>query len=417
MKNLIPLSSLMLLLAVLFCSCGESASSAQQPVNLRYMIWDKNQAPVMQQIVTRFEKSHPTIHVEIQVTPYTDYWTKLETAATGGSAPDLFWMNGPNFVKYASNGILMPLDDQIRSDNVNLGNYPSSLVTLYTLNGKHYALPKDFDTVGLWYNKSLFDAAGVKYPDASWDWNTLQQAASKLTNSSKGVWGIAAQLTDQEGFYNTIFQNGGYVVSADKKSSGFNTPQAIGGIQFWLDMLKNHSSPTLAQMTDTAPLALFESGKVAMLYAGSWDAIEFSQNQYTKDKVDVAVLPKGVKRATVIHGLGNVIYANTRYPKEAWEFLQFLGSKDAAQLEAQTGTVIPAYNGTQDSWVKSYPNLHAQALLDELSYAVPYPTSQNTTQWQDVQNKVLTQVWAGQISLTSGAQQIAQQMNQILAQS
>src|SRR5947209_3157831 len=417
MKKLISLSSIVLLLALVLTACGGGGSSSSgQNVTLRYSIWDTNQAPAMQQIAAEFKKTHPNINVQVQVTPFTEYWTKLETAATGGSAPDIFWMNGPNLIKYASNNVLLPLDDKISADKVDLSNYPPSLVALYTYNGKHYALAKDFDTVALWYNKKLFDAAGLKYPDASWNWNTLRDAARKLTNPSKGVWGIAAQQANQEGYYNTIPQNGGYVISNDKKSSGYDKPATIGGLQFWINLIQDKSSPTLAQMTDTPPISLFESGKVAMLYAGSWNAIEFAHNEYTKDKVDVAVLPQGKQRATVIHGLGNVIFANTPHPQEAWEFVKFLGSKQAADIQAKTGTVIPAYNGSQVNWVKAYPNFHVQVYIDELAYAVPFPISKNTAAWEDVESKVLNQVWAGQMSVDKGAKQLAQQMNQILAQ-
>ena len=320
-------------------------------------------------------------------------------------------MNGPNIAKYASNGVIMPLDQQISSDKVNFNNYPSSLVDLYTYNGKHYALPKDFDTVGLWYNKTLFDAAGVKYPDDTWTWSTLEQVAKKLTNPAKGIWGIAAALDNQENYYNTIYQNGGYVISSDKKTSGYNNPATIGGLKFWVDLIQNGWSPTLAQMTDTQPLNLFESGKVAMFYGGSWDAIEFGQNEYTKDKVDVTVMPEGLKRATVIHGLGNVINANTQHATEAWQFVQFLGSQRAAEIQANTGTVIPAYNGTQSAWVKAFPQFHLQSYLDELAYAVPYPVSKNTAAWNEAEKNVLTDVWSGKSSGETGAQQLAQQMN------
>jgi multiple sugar transport system substrate-binding protein len=112
----------------------------------------------------------------------------------------------------------------------------------------------------------------------------------------------------------------------------------------------------------------------------------------------------------------NVIFAKTQHPQEAWEFVNFLGSKQAAEIQAKTGTVIPAYNGTQGDWVKAYPNFHVQVYIDELAYAVPFPISKNTAAWEDVESKVLNQVWAGQLSVDDGAKQLAQQMNQILAQ-
>ncbi|GHO85079.1 ABC transporter substrate-binding protein [Dictyobacter formicarum] len=419
MKKLFSLCCIFMLFAVVLTACdgggSSSSSTADQNVTLKYSIWDKNQVPALQTIVNNFEKTHPKIKVSIQVTPFAQYWTKLETAATGESLADVFWMNGPNFQKYASNNIIAPIDNQINTDKVNLNNYPPALVNLYTYQDKHYALPKDFDTIGLWYNKTLFDAAGVKYPDNTWTWQTLQDAAKKLTNPTKGVWGIAAPVSDQEGFYNTIPQNGGFVISPDKKTSGFDDPATMGGLKFWTDFIQSKSSPTQAQMTDTTPLTMFESGKIAMMYGGSWDAIEFHSNSYTKDKVAVSVLPQGKKRATVIHGLGNVISANTQYPQQAWEFVNYLGSKDAADVQAKTGTVIPAYNGTQTQWVNAYPEFHLQSFIDELPYAVPYPISKNTSAWVDTQNKVLTQVWAGQLSLDTGAKKLASQMNQELA--
>src|SRR5690242_2270095 len=118
MKKLLSLSSVVLLLVLAFAACGSGGASSGQSVTLRYSIWDKNQAPALEQIVTEFKKTNPTIDVKVEVTPFAQYWTKLETAATGGSAADVFWMNGPNFIKYASNNIIMPLDDKITADKL-----------------------------------------------------------------------------------------------------------------------------------------------------------------------------------------------------------------------------------------------------------------------------------------------------------
>ncbi len=98
-----------------------SAASSNEKVTLTYGIWDKNQEPAMQQIVSAFEKQNPNITVNIELTPNADYWTKLQTAASAGTAPDVFWMNGPNFQLYASNGQLAPLD------NVKTSDYPKAL--------------------------------------------------------------------------------------------------------------------------------------------------------------------------------------------------------------------------------------------------------------------------------------------------
>lgn len=147
-------------LALSACSSSATGESSGGDVTLSYAIWDENQKPAMEDIAAAYTEEHPNVTIEIQVTPYKEYFTKLQTAVTGGSAADVFWMNGPNFQLYASNGQLAPLDD------VDAADYPQGLVDLYTYEDALYGAPKDFDTVALWYNKALFDAAGVEYPSA-----------------------------------------------------------------------------------------------------------------------------------------------------------------------------------------------------------------------------------------------------------
>jgi multiple sugar transport system substrate-binding protein len=400
-----------LIMNIAACGGGDH-SGGDDPnakVTLSYAVWDKNQVPAMRQLAATFTQQHPNITIDVQLTPWETYWTKLKAAASGGAAPDVFWMNGPNFQLYATNGVLAPLGD------FDAGNYPKSLVDLYTVNGQRYGMPKDFDTVGLWYNKSLFDAAGVAYPDDSWTWETFKAAAGKLTDKAKGQYAIAANLTSaQEYQYNTIYQAGGYVISPDGKKSGYADPATVQGLKFWTDLIAAGQSPDLKTMTDTAPINLFESGKTAMYYGGSWDAAEFTGNSYTKSTVDVAPLPKGVKRATIIHGLANVISARTAHKTAARTFVQYLGSKDAAQVEAKAG-VIPAFNGTGQAWVRAHPELKLQAFLDELNYTVPYPVSRNTAAWNELETTYLTPAWNQQEDVSGAAAKLASAMNRALA--
>jgi multiple sugar transport system substrate-binding protein len=117
----------------------------------------------------------------------------------------------------------------------------------------------------------------------------------------------------------------------------------------------------------------------------------------------------------VIHGLANVIFAHTRHPQQAEKFVEFLGSKQAAELEADTGTVIPAFNGTQQAWVNAYPQYDVQSYLDELNYAVPYPISRNTAAWNTFESNLLPEAWDLSKPVPAVAAQLASQMNQALA--
>lgn len=401
---------------VVLPACQGNTGSSGGDIVLRYAVWDENQVPAMEAIAKEFTNTHQNVRVEIESTPFEQYFTKLEGAAQGGTLPDVFWLNADNSILFASNDQLMPITDRIEEDNVDLGSYPPALVDLYKFGGENYGLPKDFDTIGLWYNKELFDRAGITYPDDTWDWDKFTDAAKELTDRSKGVWGTAAQLTGQEGFYNTIHQAGGCVICPDG-TSGYNSPEAIEGLKFWTDLIfKYKVSPSQADMTETEPLQMFESGRVAMLWAGSWNQIEFSENEDTKNKVDVAVLPRGEERATVIHGLGNVVAASTEHPEEAWEFLKFLGSKEAADIQAETGTVIPAFEGTQDAWVDSNPNFHLQVFLDEVAYADPIPTSATAPEWNQLEIDILAKAWNGEVSVEQAAHELATKVNEVLAE-
>ncbi|GAA4039641.1 ABC transporter substrate-binding protein [Nonomuraea soli] len=405
------------IVALSACSSGTGSGAGTQapkeasgPVTLSYAVWDANQKPVMEELAAEFSKANPTVKVQVQLTPWADYWTKLKAAATGGAAPDVFWMNGPNFQLYASNGVIRPIEEQ-----VDASVYPKPLVDLYTYQGKLYGLPKDMDTIGVWYNKTLFDAAGVPYPKDGWTWTDFQQAAAKLTDAGKGVYGTAAQLGSfQEYQYNTITQAGGYVISPDGRKSGYDDPKTIAGLKFWTDLITAKHSPDLKTMTDTTPLQLFEAGKIAMYWGGSWNVTEFSGNDYTKDKVDVAPLPKGEKQATIIHGVANVMSAKTAHPAEAWSFVKFLGSKQAADLLGKKGP-IPAYTGTQGDWVGAHPEFKLQTFLDAVSYAAPFPVSKNTAAWNEAELTQLTKAWTGEVPVEQAAATLAATMNDLLA--
>lgn len=394
-------------------SSTDGGKGSTEKVTITYGGWGLN---TMEPVVKAFNDSHPNIEVKLENTPYKQYWTKLETAATGDTLPDVFWMNGPHIVKYAANDMLADLTENIKTDNVDMNNYPKALVDLYSLNGKNYGIPKDYDTIGLWYNKKLFDEKGVKYPDGTWDWNTLVDAAKKLTDSSKGVYGFAAMQYGQEYYYNTILQAGGFIISDDKKTSGYDKPEAIEGIKFLTDMINVHKvSPTLAQLTETSAADLFKSGKLAMYYDGSWAAGDLMQVDTIKDSVGVAALPKGKKQGVVLHGLGHVMSAKSKHPKEAWEFIKYLGSKEAAEIAGKAGGAIPAYKGGETSWLAAFPTLDAKVFIDQLAYASPYPVSKDTSVWNTYEEEELKKAWTGEAKVEDVMKELGRKMNEALA--
>ncbi|QBD81421.1 sugar ABC transporter substrate-binding protein [Ktedonosporobacter rubrisoli] len=413
MKRWILSVCLLCLCASPLSACGQAGRPEAVTV-IRYALWNQNQLGFMQRLAQMFERRHPGLKIQLEVTPPSQYFTNLETGVIGGGAPDIFTMNEANFLKYAEHHILLPLNRFVGEAGPNLADFMDVALSPFVIDGRLYALPKDAATVGLWYNKQLFRQAHLAFPDASWDWARLREAARRLTDPRRGIYGIAAPVADQTGFYNTILQSGGTILSADRRSSGFATASARAGLQFWLDLLKDRSSPTLEQMSDTAPLSLFEAGRLAMLYEGSWRAADFSANAYTRQHMDVTVLPHGKTRAVVVSATAMAINAATRYPQLAWEFIKFVDAQQAAQISRQTDLFLPVHKHLLTRWVKANQQFHLQAFVDELPNAAPYPFSRNTAAWLDLQNSILSNVWANRISLSVGTLQLAEQMNQIL---
>lgn len=395
------------------CSDSDTTSGTtkDEKVEITYGFWDKKQVPAVEEIIKLFNEKNPNIKVKTELTPYGQYFQKLETAATGGALPDVMWMNGAHVEQYAEGKVILPLSDFAKEDNYNLDNYPESLIDLYTVDGKLYGIPKDFDTTGLWYNKKIFDEAGVPYPDETWDWAKLKEVATKLTNKDKGIWGYAALMGNQGGYYDFIWQNGGYIISEDGKSVGFDQPEAIEALKFNISFIKEGLSPTQAQMTETAASELFASGKVAMMFDGPWMVPEYKQNP----DLDVAVVPKGKQRAVAIHGLSNVIAANTKHKDAAWKFVQFLGSKEAAEVFAKTGTVIPAYNGTQEAWIQAVPTLNLQAYIDGVEYSVPLPSVKSTGEIWQYEIDVLKKAWSEEESVEDAVKELTKKANEALS--
>ncbi len=396
---------------------GALTARADDQVTIRYGIWDSNQEPTLRAIADKFEEENPDIKIEIELTPYKDYFTTLETAATGGTAPDVFWMNAPNVTKYVRGGMLVELSDYIAgSESVSKEDFPESLINLYTVDGGWYGMPKGFDTVAVWYNKELFDNAGVAYPTDDWTWDDFVSIAQQLTDTENGIYGAAVQLDEQAGWYNTIGLFGGSVISEDKKTSGFGDPNTIKGVQCWKDLIDQGISPSYAQLSDTSSNTMFESGKLAMQWNGSWAVSEYIGIDEIKDKIDVVSVPSvDGKKSCVIHGLGNVIFAKTEHPDEAWRFVEYLGGKEAMTMQAEAAIDISARTETTSIWVDAHPEYNLQVYMDAAEYAYPYPASVNTSAWQSAMYEEIYAAFNGDKTVEEACTNLEASMNDILA--
>lgn len=392
-----------------------TAPDADLEASITYGVWDANQVPAIEENIAAFNEEYPNIEVNVNVTPFGEYWTKLQTQASSDTLPDLFWMNGPNFQLYAANGQLDPITEVVEAGAIDPANYPASLNDLYTLDDVQYGVPKDFDTIGVWTNTVLFEQAGVPLPEADWTWEDFQSAAVAISQalSAEGIYGAAGGMDGQTTYYNTILQAGGTVI--DGAESAYDTPEAAAGIGFWTELIESGGSPTIEQLTDTTADQWFTSGKLAMYWGGSWFRGALTDSPFVDD-IQVLPLPQGEEQAVVIHGVSNVVPAASANKQAAHALQAFLADEEAQRQQGDLGAVIPAFAGTQDAFAESMPNANLQVFLDAVEYSQPLPVSGNTAAWNALEADLLPQAFSGERPVEDVLAELAEGMDAALAE-
>ena len=391
--------------------CGggnQSGAAADGNVNLTFQIWDVAQRDGMQAMCDAYTAQHPNVKIEVQVTSWNEYWTKLEAAATSGQMPDIFWMHTNELLKYADNGMLADCSDIVdtsKFSEVSLSNASGSDGTLY-------AVPKDKDTVGLVYNKEMFDAAGVSYPDESWTWDDLTDASQKIYDAT-GKYGYMAYGDDQLGYWNFVYQNGGYILNEDKTQAGFTQPATAEAMKFYIGLQQYDWCPDQNYFAETAPGTAFFSEKGAMFLEGDWNILAELQNYpEMQGKWDVAVLPKapnpvsGDGRATISNGLSYATAANNKNLDTVKDVLKFFGSEEGQRIQGESGAAIPAYIGLEETFLGVFEeyDINMQVFLDMFDYSIQSVNNASRPEWKSKVSDELLKMYAGTVDIDTGLQ-------------
>jgi len=349
---------------------------------ISYSIWgDPQEIKNQQAIVDAFHVANPKITVKVTVSDWDPYWDKLQTSIAGGDAPDVFAMDGPLFPDYQSRDVLLDLKPFIDRDGYDLGQLADQAVADFTTAGGQFGLPRDLNVVALYYNKKMFDAAGIAYPDDSWDWAKFVDVAKQLTIRSGGKttqWGFYTETTDMENYWSElVWQNGGDIISADHKTSLVGSAEAAGGIQFLQDLIWKEKVMPDASITDALGDA-FEQGQAAMEANGSWLV---ATHLAAGLDFGIAPLPKGpAGRATSINPTGAVVYKGTKSPDAAWAFVKYLASPPAQTQLMQLKASLPANKAVLSGpFATSFDG--AKVLADAIAYAHIKPSFKGFNDW------------------------------------
>ncbi|MDM4762080.1 sugar ABC transporter substrate-binding protein [Galbitalea sp. SE-J8] len=401
--------------ALALTGCAASGTPADDPdekVTITYSNFISNggNEDNLATIVDAFEKENPTITVDVKTLPYDSYGTALDTDLAAGTAADVFDINGPSaYGQYQANGVLAPLD------GVDASLYSPSLLSSYATDGTQYALPTSFSDVVLFYNKALFDKAGLDYPTADWTWTDETAAAEKLTDQAAGVWGDHQPVTYNE-FYKVLVQNGASFLSPDGKSVAFNTPAGLEAAN-WLVQKSGTTMPTIEDGQGTADFDtnLFKDGKLAMLHTGIWMFGAFADDA---DDWDIAVEPGNTQHANAVFSNAIGVSATSKHPEAAQKWAEFMSSSDTmVDVRLDSGWELPpiADSAKLATYLDKGKPENRQAVFDAAKEIAPAPSiGDNQSEMQDDITNELIEAQAGRETVQQALDNAEKKINALL---
>ncbi|HST85847.1 MAG TPA: sugar ABC transporter substrate-binding protein [Kineosporiaceae bacterium] len=348
---------------------GDSESGGAAKGTVNYWLWDANQQPVYEKCATDFHAKNPAITVKVTQKGWDDYWSGITTGMVSGTAPDVFTDHLAKFPDYMNKKQILPLDEFIEKDKIDTTIYEDGLAELWVGNdGKRYGLPKDWDTIALFYNKKLTDAAGLtpeQMGALAWnptDGGTYEKAIAHLTVDKNGKRG------DEAGFDKTKVKTYGlwmegsgtgpgqtqwsmYTATTDWQFTDKNPwgtkynyadPKFVETIKWWKGLADKGYMPSFKAQKGAQWSDQLAAGNVAMATNGSWMiGAVFGTKGITPAVAPTPIGPNG-KRASMFNGLSDSIYAGTKNKTAAWEWVKYLASPACQDVVADAAVVFPA---------------------------------------------------------------------------
>jgi multiple sugar transport system substrate-binding protein len=389
------------------------------------------------QLIAGFEAAHPNIRIR-QITSLGDagYDTKLLTMIAGGIPPDVFHVTQANFPFYATKDVCMPIDQLMKDER---GEFTEADLYGRVLDGMRFkgqlfGLPSDMSPIVMLYNQDMFDAAGVSYPSEDWDWPRFLAACKALTRDTDGngepdVYALmnftGANAEQARPAYNRwpawVWMNGGSIFSPDMTRCLMDTPESIGGMQFFADLsLKHRVSPNPGENSGQTNQDLFASNRLAMIPDSRYVYKKFCAGKGRNGlpfRWDCAPMPRGKERATTFIWGGNCILKSTKYPQECWQFLKYIAGPAGAAINLAGGNALPVYRPAAEREVLNPTNpstpKHDRYFLDAIEYGriAPYP-AQYADFGQAMDN--FDDAWLGRRSVTEACQRFTRDVNRAL---
>jgi len=401
-------------------------TASTEKVKITYSMWgSEEEGSKTQEIADKFNASQDRIEVEVVAIPWENYMTKLNTMATADQLPDTGMLKEDGIIQWSSEGMLNDVSSMYEgSDSKPLDSLA------YKYNGTTVAYAAANEVLLLYYNKDMFDTAGVAYPpaavDGAWTWDEFVATAKKLTIDQNGKHpdeeGFDAQSINQYGCMveNLPWQlevwalsNGGGFYSADGKDVTIGDDASIEAIQKVADLyLKDHVAPLSVGQTDDGVSRSLIAGTVAMTTNGAWN-VGTCLNTAKEEGLNygVAVLPYMKEKLTLCTGGANVVFSQTKHPEEAMEWIKWYNSEENSWGLISSGIWMPTLDQyyTDETFTHKWvDNPNFPAYDEYKSAVVDYAKSSarpaswfytnNTTDFNTLLGATLGDVWTGKVT-------------------
>ncbi len=430
---------------------GQEQATGEK-VTITYLVRTDIGAKILEwndKAVQDFEAKNPDIKVEVVGVPWGDYNAKLLAMFAAGTPPEVSANYAAGFATFYANGAITPLDDLIAAYNVDVSPIEQAARDAVTREGKLWALPLAHMPTIVFYNKQLFDEAGLDplptdVTDTSWTTDKMFQVATNLAHDvgdpRSAVWGMVFG-TGQLGTYSWLwgvdpFNNQGGPELTEAYQTGivtevyYDTPTQIDFMQWLVDLTYKHQVAPRPSDTDAISQTVgwpMMSGRIGMYVNGAWAFTNFADVQ-PEWAWSVAPLPYGPagKNTSPLYNDSWMLSAGARHPEEGFRFLKYLALEEGARLYAEITGFFPANKNNYDIFYDSVleiPNIAAtreelQQVFDG-SFQVGYVTPGKTLDGYPELNQAYTQTTApilnNETSVPEGMKAVQEKFESIIA--
>jgi len=409
MKKCVRLCLLLFIATLAFSGCAKQ-NADPNIIEITYAFPSAaTRDPVIKAALAEFTKTHP--HIKVTPLPIAgDYYSKLMVMIAGNTAPDVMWM-GQSFGEFAQRNAFLDISKEMQSE-ANSKKYFSSIIDWYRFDKKLYGFPYGIDCLLTFYNKDIFRKAGVPFPQNDWNLDQFLSIARRLqhSNVAKNIPGFYAM--GGEGAFAGVFD--GHILSKDLSHSTINSPQYIKAVQFNYDLKnKYHVSPGPASgMVDKNQA--FRLGTVAMVSGATWD-IPILQRDAKEIDWDVALPPRGVKRAIWGSSSGICVFSRTAHPQQAVELLKYLISPKMQLKICRLSGCIPSNCQVAKQWAQDIKTPeHIENFIKAIPYLEPSPRAVALSEIKSKMQRATERVMMGRATTEDAMNDAAQQIDRVI---